>query len=183
MSGPHCPADGPSGRVNTNAAAAHSTAACTRSNLPTTPIAALNDKVAAMTTTATILARRLMAPCARQSVIGGPRCGCVTSQSWRRGDDRAKANAASKRNGVVGTSGRSTPAMPHAVERKPRMSHRMRVGIILRDRFVSCGVDIISRGSSLSHTAIATPPPWTGDRGIGTHPDLPRLTRLPRSHP
>lgn len=119
--------------------------------MPERPIAALKARVAVMTTTAAVLARRLIAPCERQSVIGGPRCGCVTSQLWRRGDDRAKANAASKRNGVVGTSGSSTPAIAKAVERKPRMIHRIRAGMSLRARLVSCDSNKISR-DRLRHT-------------------------------
>ena len=97
--------------------------------VPETPTITLSRKVAAITAAAANLARRLMAPWAFQLAMGGPNRGCVTSQLWRRGDDREKAYAASKTNGVVGTSGRTIPAMPQAVETRPSASQSVRLGM------------------------------------------------------
>lgn len=61
----------------------------------------------------------------RQSRIGGPKTRCSTSQSWKRGDDRAKQNAASSRNGTVGSSGSAAPIAPRATLSAPRMNQKI----------------------------------------------------------
>ncbi len=130
MSTDHLLAAGRSGRVSMNVPAAHKTTAWTIISVGGIPAAMPRKRVATITATAAILARRLMAPCARQSSMGGPRRGCVVSQLWRRGDDRANANVASSRNGVVGTSGSRMPAIPHAVDARPNVSQSARIGMI-----------------------------------------------------
>lgn len=112
---------GPFGRVRINADAP--TIATTWA--PMAAIGALRNTesagAAAINTMAVILLRRLIAPYVFQFAIGGPSVGCVTSQVCRAGDERAKANVASNKNGVVGTNGRMTPAMPAAVASNPTM--------------------------------------------------------------
>ena len=46
-----------------------------------------------------------------------------------RVDDRANANAASKMNGVVGKSGKTTPTMPSTKAIMPRLNHMKRFTI------------------------------------------------------
>jgi len=134
-----------------------------------TPATTLRASVITMNATDVILARRLMARCVRQPLIVGPSRGCVTSQSCKRGDDRAKANAASSMNGVVGMSGSTMPAMPQADESRPRVIQSARAGTDLySSKKRGAGIRGISRG----RTAAAAGPPVALGRGtagrIGT---------------
>ncbi len=52
------------------------------------------------------------------------------SQLWSRGDDRANANVASRRNGVVGMSGSKMPAIPHTVDTRPNVNQSARIGMM-----------------------------------------------------
>ena len=63
----------------------------------------------------------------RQSLIKRPNTRCLSSQSSNRFDDRAKAQAASKINGVVGMPGTTIPINPTATQRKPIERYTYRI--------------------------------------------------------
>src|SRR5690606_35565198 len=58
-----------------------------------------------------------------------PKVECDSSIAWRRGELRAKAKAATRTKGVVGTSGNTTPAMPKAVLKRPTKIHKTRMSL------------------------------------------------------
>ena len=70
------------------------------------PMTAMIEIVAAR------FAFRLIAPLLFQSWIIGPNVLCDINQPCSRLDDFAKQKEASKTSGTVGTSGRTTPAIP-----------------------------------------------------------------------
>jgi hypothetical protein len=67
-----------------------------------------------------------MAPCCSQAWIIGPKVACFSNQARKRGLERPKAAAAKMRNGVVGSSGRTTPSAPTATQKQPKVSHTNR---------------------------------------------------------
>lgn len=70
---------------------------------------------------------RLIAPFSCQSRMEGPNIGCESSQSWAFFDDFPKKNAASNRNGTVGSTGRKAPANPASTLSTPKLSQIIRI--------------------------------------------------------
>lgn len=81
-----------------------------------------------MVIVAKYLARRLTAPSRSQSCSIGPKRRLLRIQPCRRWDPRAAANAASRMNGVVGTTGRTMPMTPSTsdIAASPSQSARPR---------------------------------------------------------
>ena len=118
-------------------ATAVSTIACTARTGHGTASASEIARTAAIASELAIFVRRLMAPCARQSAISGPKVRWLISQACQRSDEREKANAASRMKGVVGRSGTTTPIAPSPREMIPSANQAARLGVILRPR-TSC---------------------------------------------
>ncbi len=62
--------------------------------------------------------------------INGPSFGWCVSQWWKRSDDRAKHQLASKINGVVGNTGKNMPATPNTTDTQPKAASRIFLGLI-----------------------------------------------------
>lgn len=72
-------------------------------------------QLAAISTQAAHLAPVETARFCSQAMSTAPNRGCSYSQRCSAGDPRAADQAASSRNGVVGSSGRNAPATPSAM--------------------------------------------------------------------
>ena len=59
--------------------------------------------------------------------MSGPNFGCSCNQWVSRTDERANANAATSKNGVVGKSGKTTPMAPTTTDSNPTSSHNKRM--------------------------------------------------------
>lgn len=68
--------------------------------------------------------RLLMAPRSCQSRIAVPILGCVTIQSCTFREDFPNENAASKKNGTVGSRGRNIPTIPANRQKDPRENQK-----------------------------------------------------------
>jgi len=91
------------------------------------PISHVTTGVAQMTIIAARLVARSMLPSRCQLLINGPKVPCSRSQLSSRFEERAKAKAATNRNGVVGKSGSTTPIAPRATEARPSNNQMNRV--------------------------------------------------------
>ena len=69
---------------------------------------------------------RLMAPFSCQSRMAGPKVLCDNNQLCALCDDLPKKNAASNRNGTVGSTGRKMPANPARTHSTPNISQTIR---------------------------------------------------------
>lgn len=83
--------------------------------------------VATMTTIDICLDLRSILPYFCQFSISGPNFGCACNQWVSRADERANANAATSKNGVVGKSGKTTPMAPTTTDSNPATSHNQRI--------------------------------------------------------
>jgi len=118
---------GVSGRVRMKVATPASTSAWPARIQDATPASQVRTSIAAIRNSAVTFTRRSMLRCCCQFRMSRPKCRWSSSQRCSRGELRAKANAASSRNGVVGTSGSTVPAMPNPVDVSPSRSQRERV--------------------------------------------------------
>jgi hypothetical protein len=80
----------------------------------------------AIITVANCLARSGTARRSRQSCTIGPKRGCCSIQRSQRALPREKQNAASRMNGVVGSSGSTTPTSPVISIATPASAHSRR---------------------------------------------------------
>jgi len=96
------------------------TAPMRRSRASGTPFQIAAPMLNAIAVMAKTFAERGMARWASQRRIGGPNSGWVVSQVCKRLEPRAKAHAASTRNGVVGRPGNRIPSAPSAKKTRPR---------------------------------------------------------------
>jgi len=117
---------GASGRVSIQNATTVRTAAWVARIQRARPENQVSASMPAITATERSFVLRSMLPCRCQLSTNGPKCRCSISQLCNRGELRAKANAATSRNGVVGTSGNTVPTMPHTVARRPSSSQTER---------------------------------------------------------
>ncbi len=62
--------------------------------------------------------------------MSGPSFGWCVSQWWKRSDDLAKHQLASKINGVVGKTGKNIPATPNITHTHPKAARRIFLGFI-----------------------------------------------------
>ena len=74
--------------------------------------------------TDTILTLRGIALCSLKFFIYGPRCLCDNSQLYSLAELRMYRAADSKRNGVVGSTGRNIPDTPNTNDRLPNRTNR-----------------------------------------------------------
>ena len=102
-----------------------SATACTARMVGLTPIKAGIAKLTTIDAVEIHFTRRRIAPLRRQSAMGGPNFGWFTSQLCTLSDDRAKQNAASSRNGTVGSSGRNAPSAPSPTQSQPNPSQKI----------------------------------------------------------
>jgi len=65
-----------------------------------------------------------MLPSRCQLSINGPKDRCSRNQRSSRVEERAKAKAASSRNGVVGNNGNTTPTAPMTTDVRPASSQK-----------------------------------------------------------
>ena len=83
--------------------------------------------VAQITIIAVRFALRSILPSRCQLRINGPNVRCSRNHRSRRLEERAKAKAATSRNGVVGNRGTTTPMAPTATQVKPVNSQMNRI--------------------------------------------------------
>ena len=67
---------------------------------------------------------RSMLPLRCQLSINGPKARCSRNHRFSRSEERANANAATSRNGVVGNNGNTTPTAPMATDVRPAISQK-----------------------------------------------------------
>ncbi len=75
-----------------------------------------------ITTIAVRFTLRSILPSRCQFSINGPNDRCSRNQLFSRVDERANANAATSRNGVVGNNGNTRPMAPKATDASPTNS-------------------------------------------------------------
>ena len=80
--------------------------------------------VTQITTIAVRFTLRSMLPSRSQLSINGPKDRCSRNQRFSRVEERAKAKAASSKNGVVGNNGNTTPTAPMATDVRPASSQK-----------------------------------------------------------
>ena len=85
------------------------------------------ENAATINRVAVILMGVLMAPVWFQSLIGGPNVLWFINHSWAVFDEREKQNAASKKNGTVGSSGNTIPITPRMTDKAPPINQKPRM--------------------------------------------------------
>lgn len=89
--------------------------------------APINQVIAGVITITMIAVRftfRSMLPSRCQLLSNGPKERCSRNQRSSLAEERAKAKAATSRNGVVGSNGNTTPTAPIATAIRPTSSHK-----------------------------------------------------------
>jgi len=103
-----------------------SASACRRRMFWLNPASHPTSNTSSMLSDPIHLARREMARCCRQALIGGPNDRWLSSQACSRGELLVKQSAARSRNGVVGKSGSTIPTRPSTSARLPAPIRRYR---------------------------------------------------------